>query len=104
MLGAILAGSSSLSGELIVKVAPSVQRKACERKIKLSVGPGIEVEEIELRDAAGSFRRVLLASGRARSAANLRHRGMTGIIGDCRTFLFRERRSCSTCDWDAGDA
>jgi len=45
-----LGGSSSLSGELIVKVAPSVQRKGHAKKIKLSVAPGIEVEEIILRD------------------------------------------------------
>ena len=39
--------TSSLSVELIAKVAPSVQGKGMRKKIKLTFGPGIEVEEIE---------------------------------------------------------
>jgi hypothetical protein len=46
-----------------------------DRKIKLSVGPGIEVEKIELGDDARPFRRVLLANDPARSVARLRRDG-----------------------------
>jgi hypothetical protein len=40
----------SLSGELIAMVAPSVQRKACERKSNCPLVPGLKSKEIELRD------------------------------------------------------
>jgi pimeloyl-ACP methyl ester carboxylesterase len=71
---------------------------ACERKSNCPLVPESKLKRSSCGMAAGSFRRVLLASDRARAAANLRHLGMTVIIGASRTRPFRERRSCSLDD------
>ena len=74
------------------------------KEIKLPFGPGIEVEEIELRDGRWVLSARAAGERSCPSVATFRRLGMIGIIDVCRIFLFRERRSCSTCVWDSGDA
>lgn len=77
---------------------------ACERRSNCLLVPELKSKRSCYGTAAGSYRRVSLASGRARSVATFQPLGMIGIVDVCRICPFRERRSCLICVWDVGDA